>query len=85
MKDQHTRLDCVNRVKKNKSELLRIVLTPEGTIEVDPTGKMNGRGAYLTPDEATLELAKKSRRLEKSLKIKIDDEVYKKIGRYLVD
>lgn len=85
MKDQHTRLDCVNRVKRDKNELLRIVLTPEGTVEVDPTGKMNGRGAYLTPNAETLELARKTRRLEKSLKTKIDEEVYNKIGRYLVD
>ena len=30
-----------------KKELLRIVKTPEGTVEVDITGKRNGRGAYL--------------------------------------
>ena len=27
-----------------KKELLRIVKTPQGTIEVDLSGKMNGRG-----------------------------------------
>ena len=31
---------------KDKRELLRIVKTPEG-IHYDPTGRMNGRGAYL--------------------------------------
>ena len=30
-----------------KKELIRIVRTPEGTIEIDETGKRNGRGAYL--------------------------------------
>ena len=30
-----------------KKELLRIVKTPQGTVEVDLTGKLNGRGAYL--------------------------------------
>ena len=29
-----------------KKELIRIVRTPEGTIEIDETGKRNGRGAY---------------------------------------
>jgi predicted RNA-binding protein YlxR (DUF448 family) len=30
-----------------KRQLIRLVRTPEGTVEVDPTGKRNGRGAYL--------------------------------------
>ena len=30
-----------------KRALIRLVRTPEGTVEVDPTGKRNGRGAYL--------------------------------------
>lgn len=30
-----------------KKELLRIVRTPEGNLEVDVTGRANGRGAYL--------------------------------------
>ena len=32
---------------KPKKELVRVVKTPEGEISLDPTGKMNGRGAYL--------------------------------------
>ncbi len=27
-----------------KKELIRIVRTPEGIVEIDPTGKKNGRG-----------------------------------------
>jgi len=79
------RFDCVNRTKVDKSTLLRIVKSPEGDILVDPTGKMNGRGAYLTPDKRTFELAKKSRALERTLKAKIPQEVYAKIERYLND
>src|SRR5215218_3702353 len=30
-----------------KRGLIRLVRTPEGTVEVDPTGKRAGRGAYL--------------------------------------
>ena len=33
-----------------KKELLRIVRTPEGTVEVDESGKKNGRGAYIKKD-----------------------------------
>ena len=76
MKSIVERFDCVNKVKAEKSTLLRIVKTPNGTVEVDPTGKINGRGAYLKADKATL---------EKALEVKISDEVYEKIGRYLND
>ena len=33
--------------QKEKNNLLRIVRTPEGNIEIDQTGKKNGRGAYI--------------------------------------
>ena len=62
-----------------KKELLRIVRTPEGDIEVDETGKLNGRGAYIKKDLEVLEKARKSNILEKRLEVKIDDEVYEKI------
>lgn len=62
-----------------KKDLLRIVKTPEGTIEVDTTGKMNGRGAYLKKDEAAVEIAKKKGALSKALECPIPDEVYEKI------
>ena len=48
----------VTREKLPKSELLRIVRTPEGKVEIDITGKMNGRGAYLKKDLSVLERAR---------------------------
>ncbi|RME76414.1 MAG: YlxR family protein [Chloroflexi bacterium] len=42
---QRTCIAC--RQTKDKRELIRIVRTPEGQIIVDPSGKANGRGAYL--------------------------------------
>ena len=62
-----------------KQELLRIVRTPEGDIEVDETGKLNGRGAYIKKDLVVLEKAMKSNILEKRLECKIEDSVYDKI------
>ncbi|RMG99139.1 MAG: YlxR family protein [Chloroflexi bacterium] len=35
------------RQKTDKRQLTRIVRTPEGNIIIDPTGKQNGRGAYV--------------------------------------
>ncbi len=62
-----------------KGELLRIVRTPEGTVEVDETGKMNGRGAYIKKDIDVLEKAIKTKLLEKKLECKIEDYVYEEI------
>ena len=66
-----------------KQELLRIVRTPEGDIEVDETGKVNGRGAYIKKDLAVLEQAIKSKALEKKLECKIEENVYDEIKNYL--
>jgi len=56
-----------------KKELIRIVRTPEKTIIVDPTGKANGRGAYLKKDPEAVAVAKKNRSLEKALKEEIPE------------
>ena len=69
----------VSKENLPKSELLRIVRTPEGDIEVDETGKLNGRGAYIKKDLSVLESAQKSKILEKKLECKIEDSVYEKI------
>ena len=37
----------VCREKRDKRQLTRLVRTPDGPVLVDPTGKQNGRGAYL--------------------------------------
>ena len=62
-----------------KKELLRIVKTPQGTIEVDLSGKMNGRGAYLKKDPEALELAIRRQSLKRALECDIPSEVYEKI------
>lgn len=62
-----------------KQELLRIVKTPEGNVLPDLTGKLNGRGAYIKKDEATLDKAIKSKALERHLECKIDESVYEDI------
>ena len=62
-----------------KQELLRIVKTPEGNVLPDLTGKLNGRGAYIKKDEATLDKAIKSKALERHLDCKIEESVYEEI------
>lgn len=69
----------VTREKYPKIELLRIVRTPDNEVQVDLTGKLNGRGAYIKKDLAVLEKAIKSRALERHLECKIEDGVYEEI------
>lgn len=49
----------VTNEMKPKGELIRIVRSKEGDVSLDPTGKKNGRGAYLTNEEEIFLLAKK--------------------------
>lgn len=44
-KPQRTCIAC--RETYDKRDLIRVVRTPTGEIIIDPTGKANGRGAYL--------------------------------------
>jgi predicted RNA-binding protein YlxR (DUF448 family) len=68
---------------KNKKELLRIVKTPEGNIEMDKTGKKSGRGAYICADMTCLEQAGKGRRLQKALEKEIPAEIMERLREEL--
>ena len=57
-----------------KRGLLRIVRTPEGGVEVDPTGKKNGRGAYVHETRSCWDMALKKGKLERALKVVPADE-----------
>ncbi len=59
---------------KPKRELLRIVRTPQGRVEMDPTGKKSGRGAYLCANRSCWTMALKKKRLEQELDVLISDE-----------
>lgn len=66
---------CVGCMEsKPKKELIRIVLTPEEQLKIDPTGKANGRGVYLCPNVECLEKAKKKKAIGRSLKISLSEE-----------
>jgi predicted RNA-binding protein YlxR (DUF448 family) len=61
---------------KNKKDMMRVIKTPGGTIELDVTGRKNGRGAYLCPSKECLQKARKHKGLERSFKMNIPNEVY---------
>lgn len=70
--------------KKDKKELIRIVINKENKISIDETGKLPGRGAYICNDVSCLEKAIKTKKLERTLKSKIDDEIYNNIRGVMI-
>ncbi len=66
----------VTNERFEKKQLLRVVRSPEGVVSVDPTGKANGRGAYLKKDAAVILQAKKTKALERHLETPIPDAVF---------
>lgn len=62
------------REKHPKRDLIRLVRTPEGTIEIDPRGKRSGRGAYLCRKPQCWEAALQPRRLSQALKCQVGAE-----------
>jgi len=68
---------------KPKRELFRIVRTPEGEIDFDPTGKRNGRGAYICPQKECLRAAIKARRFDKAFGQPLTAEVVELLERKL--
>ena len=74
---QRTCMGC--NAKKDKNQLIRIVKNKDNEINIDKTGKMQGRGAYICDDIQCLEKVIKSKRLEKILDINISDEIYESL------
>jgi len=71
--------------KKNKTDLIRIVKNSNGEINIDRTGKMQGRGAYICDDIACLEKAIKSKRIERVFEAQIENEIYENLRGVILD
>ena len=65
---------------KAKKELIRVIKNDEGFF-LDASGRKNGRGAYICADTECLKKARKSKGLERSLKVAIPDEVYENLEK----
>ena len=66
-----------------KKELLRIVKTPEGNVVVDTTGKMNGKGAYISRSMEALQIARSKKVLNRALECEIPDSIYEDIEKVI--
>jgi hypothetical protein len=77
---QRTCVGC--REIKPKRELIRIIRSTSGTVEVDITGKKSGRGVYLCKTKDCWEPALKGKHLDHALKIKIPAQNRKELAHY---
>ena len=65
----------------DKRDLLRIVKNKEGQIFIDPTGKANGRGAYIKLDNEEALKAKKKRVF--SFNMEVEEAFYDELIAYV--
>ncbi len=75
----------VTKELKPKEELIRLVKTKENEILIDPSGKLNGRGAYLTYDKEVFLKAKEENLLAQAFKMKIEPKIYEDLLTLISD
>ena len=68
------------RKPATKQELVRVVRGADGGVALDRTGRAPGRGAYVHPDRACLEAARKRHALERALGAPIGVAVWAELG-----
>lgn len=66
-----------------KKELIRVVRSKEGEVFVDPTGKKNGRGAYLKRSKEAIEIAKKKKVLNRALEVEVPETIFEELMNYV--
>ena len=80
---QRTCMGC--NEKKDKKDLIRIVKNKQNEINIDKTGKLEGRGAYICDSIICLEKAIKTKRIEKVFEQKIPDEIYERLRGVMLE
>ena len=72
---------CIGcREMKPKTELYRIVKTPEGNIVIDKTNKLSGRGAYICKCGGCLKKAEKINALAHTFSVSVDKQIYSQLA-----
>ncbi len=70
------------RKKSNKQDFLKVVKNGE-EVQIDETGKLDGRGAYVCKNEICIRKAIKTRAFNRSFKCNINEDFYKNLENYL--
>jgi uncharacterized protein len=71
------------RTSRPQRHLVRLVRTPEGTVEVDKTGRKRGRGAYLCPAQECWRLARARGSLDHALQTPVTPDVWQQFEIYM--
>lgn len=81
---QRTCIGC--RQVEAKRSMIRVVRMPgNGGIQLDPTGKLSGRGAYLHEDPACWEAALRGNRLAQALKTELSPEEREMLAAHMTE
>jgi predicted RNA-binding protein YlxR (DUF448 family) len=72
------------RQEAGKAELVRLVRRPDGSVELDRTGKLSGRGAYIHPRSDCVEAARKRRALDRALGVPVPSELWREVSNSAV-
>ena len=78
---QRTCIGCNS--KKDKKDLIRVVKNKEGEINIDLTGKKDGRGIYLCKSEECLNKAIKNKRISRTFEMEINENIYENLRKFI--
>ncbi|MBR5421284.1 MAG: YlxR family protein [Lachnospiraceae bacterium] len=67
---------CACGARRQKAELLRIVRFNDGSVRLDPSGKQDGRGAWICREPECIRKAVKKHSPARVLKTEVPAEVY---------
>ena len=77
---------CIGcREMKSKFELVRIVRGTDGKIQLDLTGRLNGRGAYICKKAECLKKAAKANALSRAFAVSVPPEIYEELEKEFGD
>lgn len=68
---------------REKSELLKIVLSKDGEVRLDIKGNLPGRGCYVCKSEECILLAEKQHRAARAFKRNVSREIYGFLKEYI--
>lgn len=73
----------VTKEKCEKKDLIRVVRNVDGVVEIDLTGKKNGRGAYLKKSQEVFDKVRMSKILDRVLEVETTDDLYNSLDELL--
>lgn len=85
MRKEPLRKCILTNVKAPKTLLIRIVRTPEEQVKIDLTGKLNGRGVYISKTVTDISKLLKSKKIEKTLGVEIPEHIYLELEKILIE